>query len=215
MSKLAATIDYTLLKPTAGTAEVEGLCQTAIDRGYAAVCVWPLFAEMAADLLHEGDVRVAAVAAFPHGAVPLAMKLAELQDLRRNGATEADVVWNLPAFHEGEYRQLERELHALAYVAREEGLLLKVIIETGLMTSDEQLQAAARLCAEAEVGFVKTSTGWLGPGAAVGTVRRLRELLPGPVGIKASGGIRTRAAAQELVDAGATRIGTSADLLAE
>jgi deoxyribose-phosphate aldolase len=179
-------------------------CQEAERFNFAAVCVYPAYVRQAADLLQGKAPKVCTVIGFPTGATTSATKLYEAQEAVENGATELDVVINLGWLKAGKLNELHREI---GEICEETGQTVKAILETALLTDAEKRQAA-EICMEAGVAFLKTSTGWSG-GATVEDVLLLKEVTKQQVGIKASGGIRTRQQAVELIMAGATRLGTS------
>jgi deoxyribose-phosphate aldolase len=212
MSSLASMIDHTLLRPDAIAADVDRLCEEARRLGVYAVCVQPCFVRQAARALDGSGVRVAAVAAFPQGASATATKVFEARRSVEDGAAEIDVVANLGWIRAGELGALGAEIAAVVEAARP--ALVKVILETALFPDALKL-AAARAAVAAGAHFLKTSTGFGPGGATTADVHLLREAAGSAVGVKASGGIRTRAAAEAMIAAGATRIGTSvaADIL--
>lgn len=202
---LAPLIDHALLAPTATPDQVRQWCGEADRYGFASVCVYPIHVPLAVELLHhQRRVKVGTVIGFPTGATTPATKLFEAQEAVDKGATELDVVINLGWLKSGQHDALHREM---ATICEETGQLVKAILETSLLTPDE-MSLAAHLCMDAGVAFLKTSTGWQG-GATVAVVQQLHSLTQGRVGIKASGGIRTPDQAIALVQAGATRLGTS------
>jgi deoxyribose-phosphate aldolase len=201
---IAPLIDHALLNPTATPEQVRKCCEEADRYQFAAVCVYPVYVKQAAELLHGKSPQVCTVIGFPSGATTSATKLYEAQEAVENGATELDVVMHLGGLKAGKTDELYREI---AQICEETGKLVKVILETALLT-DAEKQLAVEICKDAGAQFVKTSTGWQG-GATVADVRLLKELTHGQIGIKASGGIRTIQQAFELVTAGATRLGTS------
>ncbi len=208
---LAPYIDYTLLRPGCRREEIHELCQTAIARGYAAVCVPPYFVEEARRQTEGTPVRVATVIGFPHGMHLTEVKATEARLALQMGAHELDMVINLAAYFSGEPRYVQAEIAHLATLAHEQGALLKVILETALLTP-AQITELCEWCAKAGADFVKTSTGFASKGAEVETVRLMRSVLPPIVQVKASGGIRTPDQAWAFIEAGATRIGTSTAL---
>jgi deoxyribose-phosphate aldolase len=182
-------------------------CQEADRYRFAAVCVYPVYVRQAAELLHGKSPKVCTVIGFPSGATTPAAKLYEAQEAVENGATELDVVIHVGGLKAGNTEQVYREI---AQICQETGQVVKAILETALLT-DDQKQLAAEICLDAGAQFLKTSTGWRG-GATVADVRLLKAVSGGEAGIKASGGIRTIEQALELVEAGATRLGTSRSL---
>lgn len=207
---LAALIDHTLLRPEAVGGEIDRLCDEARQFGFRTVCVQPCFVARAAQRLAGSFVGVATVVAFPHGATATAVKVFEARHAVADGATEVDMVANLGWIRAAEDGLLAEEVTAV--VAACPGVAVKVILETALFADPERKQAAARAVAAAGAAFVKTSTGYGPGGATVEDVALLRAAVGERAGVKASGGIRTRAQAQALVAAGATRIGASASM---
>jgi deoxyribose-phosphate aldolase len=201
---LAPFIDHTLLNPTATLEQVEQWCEEADQFNFAAVCVHPVYVKQATALLHGKRPNVCTVIGFPYGATTSAVKLYEAQEAVENGATELDVVINIGWLKAGKMDAVHREI---AEIHEATGQTIKAILETALLT-DAEKRAAAEVCMEAGVAYLKTSTGLYG-GATVADVRLLQELTKDRVGIKASGGIRTVEQALELIMAGATRLGTS------
>ncbi len=200
---IAPLIDHTLLNPIATPDQVEQWCAEADQFQFAAVCVYPTYVRLAAELLRGRQPQVCTVIGFPSGATTSAVKLYEAQEAVENGATELDVVINLGWLRVGKTEELHRELAEIC----ETGQTVKAILETNLLT-DAEKQLAAAICIDAGVQFLKTSTGWNG-GATVEDVRLLYAIAKEQVAIKASGGIRTIEQADQLILAGATRLGTS------
>ena len=200
----APLIDHALLAPAATPQQVEHWCAEADRFGFAAVCLAPTHVRQAVELLHGRAPAVCTVIGFPLGASTAATKLYEAQDAAENGATELDVVINLGWLKSGQTNPLHREL---ADIVEATGQTVKAILEMGLLDEAEK-RLAAEVCMDAGVAFLKTSTGWQG-GATVADVQLLKAITQDRVGIKASGGIRTPEQALALVEAGATRLGTS------
>jgi deoxyribose-phosphate aldolase len=205
---LAARIDHTLLRPDATQDQIRTLCAEAAAAGFASVCVPPCYVRYAAEQLHGTGVPVCTVVGFPLGYQITKVKFFEAHQALTDGATELDMVINVAAFKSGRLEEVEDEIGQLAELCHFKGALLKVIIETALLTEAE-IVAACALCAAAGADFVKTSTGFASRGASVADIELMRRVLPGSMRIKAAGGIRTRAAALTLVAAGADRIGSS------
>jgi deoxyribose-phosphate aldolase len=197
-------IDHTLLSATAGPEQVHQWCAEAVHHGFAGVCVFPSYVPLAAELLYRQRVRVVTVIGFPCGATTPAVKRYEALEAVDGGAQELDVVINLGWLRAGESDRLHREL---ATIVEDTKVPVKAILELAVLTPEEQ-HRAVELCLDAGVAFLKTSTGWAG-GATVAMVQQLRTWSRGRVGIKASGGIRTLEQVIALVEAGATRLGTS------
>lgn len=201
---IATYIDHALLNPTATPEQVEQCCAEAERFQFPAVCLYPAAVKQAAELLHGKPTKVCAVIGFPTGATTAAVKLYEAREAVENGAAELDIVINLGWLKAGKSEEIYREIAA---ICEETGKVVKAILETALLTDTEK-RLAAEICLDAGVAYLKTNTGWFG-GATVADVRFLYEITQGQVGIKASGGIRTLGQALELIEAGATRLGTS------
>jgi deoxyribose-phosphate aldolase len=206
---LAALVDHTLLRPEAGARDVDQLADEAKRFGFFSVCVQPCWVARASRAVAGTGVAVAAVVAFPHGANLTAIKVAEASRARDDGATELDLVANLGWIAAGEDAAVRDELAAVVSAAR--GATVKVILETGLW-SPERAAELARVAVAGGATFVKTSTGFNGGGATVEAVAALRRAVGPLVGVKASGGIRTRAQALAMLAAGATRLGASSSI---
>lgn len=209
---LASYIDHTLLRPDATEQQVLQLCDEARNYGFAAVCVPPCYVQLAKDRLGVGtQVKVATVIGFPLGYQHPKVKFLETHQAIADGANEIDVVMNVSAFKSGKYEAVENELGDLAKFCHLKEAELKVIIETALLTNEEIVKAC-ELCANAEVDFVKTSTGFAAGGATLEHIKLMRRVLPTSMKIKASGGIKTFADAETLIRAGADRLGCSASI---
>ena len=207
---LAKYIDHTLLKPDATEAQIEKLCAEAREYGFASVCVNSCYASLAARLLAGSDVAVCCVVGFPLGAATTAAKAFEAADAAQNGATEIDMVINVGAAKDGRWDDVEADIAGVA-AAIEGKALLKVIIETCLLTDAEKIEAC-RAAVRAGADFVKTSTGFSKAGATAADVALMRKTVGPDVGVKAAGGIRTYADAVRMIEAGASRIGASAGI---
>ncbi len=211
MPNLAATLDHTLLRPDCTEAQITQLCQEARDHSFASACVPPCYVPLAARELSGSNVAVCTVIGFPLGYSSSRVKFREAEIALAEGATELDMVLNVSALKSGNLAVVQAEVEDLADLVDVHDALLKVIIETALLT-EQEIATAALLCAEAGAHFVKTSTGFASRGASVADVELLRRVLPAGVRIKASGGIRTQAQALALLAAGADRLGTSNSL---
>lgn len=207
MINLNRFLESTLLKPTMTDREVDVLVRDAMDEQFMGVCVPPFWVKKVKRDLKEEDIQVVTVIGFPFGFEGTATKVAEAKEAIKNGADELDLVWSQTAFHSG-MSWPKIEIAQLAKICHEEELVLKVIIETAYLNSD-QIREACLICRDAGADFVKTSTGYAPSGAKVEDIRLMRQVLPSAIGIKASGGIKTLEFALELIDAGADRIGTS------
>lgn len=205
---MVAMIDHTFLKPFGMPRDVEVLCEEARAWGFGAVIVTPPEVERCRSLLAGTRVKVGTVVGFPSGQHTPEVKEAEARDGLRRGAVELDMVLNVRALQAGALEVVRAEFEALARVCRAGGALSKVILETCYLT-DDQKRLACRLAVEAGLDFVKTSTGLAAGGATVEDIRLMRAAVGQDMGVKASGGIRDLATAQAMIEAGATRIGTS------
>lgn len=208
---LASKIDHTLLKADASEKEVKKICAEAMEFGFAAVCIPPYFVRKSKLWLSDSKVKVATVVGFPLGYSHTPAKVEEARRAIDEGADEIDMVINLIALKAGDWNYLKNELTSAATIVQLRGGKLKVILETGLLNETEIIKAC-ELCKEMTVDFVKTSTGFIQPGATVEAVKLLRANLPKSIKIKASGGIRTKEFALELIEAGADRLGCSASV---
>jgi deoxyribose-phosphate aldolase len=206
---IARYIDHTLLKPEATRAEIVKLCAEAKKYRFAAVCVNPVFVKTAREQLADSGVKVCTVIGFPLGATTTAVKVFEAAEAADNGADELDMVINIGALKGGDEAYVADEIAAVVEAAR--GRIVKVILETGLL-SDREKALACRLAAKAGAHFVKTSTGFGPGGATIADVRLMRESAGPRLAVKASGGVRSREAALEMIGAGASRIGTSSGI---
>jgi len=200
----AAYIDHTMLDPTALGDRLDQTCAESDRYGFATVCVYPCYIRRAVDWLHNKKPLVSTVIGFPSGASTAQTKLYEAQEAVDNGAQELDVMINLGLVKAGNTDALLQEI---AQICESTRVPVKAILEMSLLNHDEQV-LAAEVCMDAGVSYLKTSTGWSG-GATVEQVKLLKSISRGRVGIKASGGIKTLAMAIALIEAGATRIGTS------
>lgn len=203
--KLNKYIDHTLLKPEATEEQILKLCDEALEYDFYSVCVNSCYVPLAVDKLSGSDVKVAAVAGFPLGAMSTASKVFEAREAVEAGASEIDMVINVGALKEGRYEYVLHEITALVDVCP----CLKVIIETCLLT-DEEIVKACELAVEAGADFVKTSTGFSTGGATSEDIALMRETVGNKAKVKASGGIRTLADAEKFVELGADRLGCSA-----
>jgi len=206
MSDLAPYIDHTLLKPEATREQIETLCAEAAEHKFSTVCVNGSRVELAYSLLEESDVQVAAVVGFPLGAAEADSKRYETEVAIDQGAGEIDMVINVGRFRDGDHDYIVREIRDVVESADDH--VVKVILETCLLT-DSQIAKACNLVVQAQAHFVKTSTGFGSSGATIEHVKLMRETVGQFAGVKAAGGIRDEATARAMVEAGATRLGTS------
>ncbi|RYD55205.1 MAG: deoxyribose-phosphate aldolase [Sphingobacteriales bacterium] len=208
---IAPYIDHTVLKPTTVDADIVRLCEEAKNNKFAAVCVPPYFINKAVSFLEGSSVKVTTVIGFPFGYSSTGSKLEEITQAIADGADELDIVHNMAALKIRDYNTLEEEMSQCVALAHSEGKVVKVIIESGVLTDAEVIHCC-KLYASLNVDFVKTSTGYAETGATAHAVRLMRANLPVNIAIKASGGIRNFTFAKELIAAGATRLGCSAGM---
>ncbi len=213
--QFAKLMDSTLLKPTATREDILRLCEEAIQYHFATVVVFPFWLPVAKRALQDSDVKPATVVGFPFGASGRSVKLYEARTAITNGAKELDVVINVSALKSGERNLVEAEVRELVDTSRITGMtqdakrtVLKFIIECFYLT-DEEKKIACEIIRDAGGDFVKTSTGTAPGGATVEDIRLIRNVVGPDIGVKAAGGIRTTEQAMEMLDAGASRIGTS------
>jgi deoxyribose-phosphate aldolase len=209
VTDLARYIDHTLLKADATAKDIEKLCAEAREHGFFSVCVNGSRIELARQLLDGSDVKVASVVGFPLGAMESDVKRFETEAAIDNGAHEIDVVLNIGRLKDGDDAFILRELRDLVEAADER--IVKVILETCLLTREQKIRACL-LVIEAGAHFVKTSTGFSSGGATLDDVKLMRETVGPKFGVKASGGIRDSATARAMIEAGATRLGTSSSV---
>lgn len=208
---IASFIDHTILKPDTISVEISKLCAEAVQYGFASVCVPPYFIAQAKKEVAGSAVKVATVIGFPFGYSHHLAKVAEVKEALAAGADELDMVVNIAAVVAGDRATLEAEIAAITGAIGSNGAALKLILETGILTND-QIVACCALYRRYPVQFLKTSTGYAAKGASVEAVQLMRQNLPEHIQIKASGGIRDFTFAQQLIDAGATRLGCSASV---
>ncbi len=202
-------IDHTLLKPEATQAQIDQICDEAVEFQFASVMINPSWVKHAAQRLKGSGVAVGTVVGFPLGAHTPEVKAMETRQALRDGATEIDMVINIGALKSGQYDLVRADIARVTDAVRETGAITKVILETALLTDEEKV-IASRLAKEAKADFVKTSTGFSTAGATVFDVALMREAVGPDMGVKAAGGIRTQADIEDMIAAGATRIGASA-----
>ncbi len=201
-------IEHTALKPDLKIEEVEKLCNEAIQYQFAGVCVPTYFLDIASGILTDAGIEIITVIGFPYGYNSLISKFDEAEDALAKGADHLDMVINIAAVKNNDWDTVENEVETIAKLVRSENKIIKLIAETGLM-SEVELDLICKIANEFNIDYLKTSTGINGPGADVETIIFLREALNKTIRIKASGGIKTKAFALELIEAGADRIGTS------
>lgn len=208
---IASYIDHTLLKPEASESDVLKVCAEAAEYGFKSVCVNPIWVKTVKKALKGSGVLACSVVGFPLGATPTDVKSFEARGAVLDGADEVDMVINIAAARAEDKGALTEDISAVAEAVHASGAILKVIIETALLT-DTQKVLACEAAVEAGADFVKTSTGFNGGGATVEDIALMRRTVGPELGVKASGGVRSLADAQAMIAAGATRIGASSGI---
>ncbi len=212
MTNISSYIDHTILKPTTTHMDIKKICEEAIQYDFKAVCIPPSLVTTARrELQVARSPLVATVIGFPFGYSVLKAKLSEVEQALTDGADELDMVIDLTALRNGDWSYIEKEISALTDTIHDQRRVIKVIIESGILTDDEIIRCCG-ICSKAGVDFVKTSTGYAEKGATIEAVQLIRKHLPAGIKIKASGGIRTYEFARQLIDAGADRLGCSASV---
>ena len=205
---LSSYIDHTILKPDCNTQDIQRICEEAMTHNFAAVCIPPFYVSLAANLLEESPVKVATVIGFPLGYNTTPAKVEEVKKAIDEGADEVDAVINICAVKNANWNYVANDIESVVTATHLKGKKVKIILETGLLTSDE-IKKVCELCVKSGADFVKTSTGFSDTGATIEAVNLMRETVGKKAKIKASGGIRTPEDAQRFVEAGASRLGTS------
>lgn len=208
---IAARIDHTLLKADSTEKDIVQLCHEAVKYGFASVCVNPTYICTAARLLHGSSVMPSTVIGFPLGAAMTEVKIQEILAARAHGAREVDAVMNISRAKSGDWKAVQRDIEQMVITAQTCGLIIKVIIETAVLTEAEKQRAAA-IIKEAGADYIKTSTGFAGAGATIADVRNLKQWVGPNVRVKASGGIKTPEFARQLIESGADRLGSSSGI---
>jgi len=204
-------LDYTLLKPNTTIQDITNLCKEAEKHELKAVCIPPYYVELAAKQLANTRCLVCTVAGFPMGYSSIASKVEEIRRAVDQGASEIDVMINVSAVKSNDWNYVRNEIESLTTAVHLKGKVIKLILETGLLTKEE-IKKLCNYAKENSVDFIKNSTGFHAEGASVATVEFLRENLPTNIKIKAAGGIRSAAFARQLLEAGANRLGSSSCL---
>ncbi|UXR65794.1 deoxyribose-phosphate aldolase [Bdellovibrio bacteriovorus] len=207
--QLSRYIDHTLLKPEAQLAQIEKLCAEATEHSFFSVCVNTSYVKACADLLKDSSVKVCCVVGFPLGAMDTESKAAETTTAIRNGAQEIDMVIQIGALKDRRLDYVRDDIKAVVRAAQ--GHTVKVIIETSLLNNDDKV-LACKAALEAGAHFVKTSTGFGGGGATVDDVKLMKSVVGNQMEVKASGGIKDAQQANAMIEAGATRLGTSSGI---
>jgi deoxyribose-phosphate aldolase len=208
---IAGMIDHTLLKADATPKQITQLCAEARQYHFATVCVNPINVKLCADQLRGSKVKVCSVVCFPLGATTSESKAAETKKALEDGASEIDMVINIGALKAGDSALVESDIRSVVTMAHKVGALVKVILETCLLTDEEKV-LGCQLSKKAGADFVKTSTGFSTAGATVHDVQLMRQTVGPEMGVKAAGGIHSREEAEAMIKAGATRIGASAGI---
>lgn len=210
-SKLAGMIDHTLLKADATADQIDKICQEALEYGFGAVCVNGYWVKRCKANLAGSTVRIATVVGFPLGAMATKAKVSEAKRAIKDGAEEIDMVMNIGELKSGDLAAVAQDIQSVVLEAHAHQAIVKVIIETSLLTETEKVTACL-IAKEAGADFVKTSTGFSTGGATAEDVSLMRNVVGGEMGVKASGGIRTYDDAIRMVEAGASRIGASSGI---
>ncbi len=206
--ELARMIDHTILKPEATPDEVTNLCREALEYKFASVCINPAYVTLAKEIVHDSAVKVCTVIGFPLGATTTGSKVHEAEEAISNGAQEVDMVVNVGRLKSGNLKYVEEDIRAVVAAAHAHSVIVKVIIETCLLT-DKEKEDACTAAKRAGADFVKTSTGFSKGGATAADVALMRRVVGPSIGVKASGGIRSYADTLLMIESGATRIGAS------
>ena len=208
---IAQYIDHTLLKPTATWEDIEKICREAMEYGFAAVCVPPLYVKKVKEFLGDSPVKVATVIGFPFGYSAIEAKVAEIVLAIVDGADELDMVVNISAIKNKDWTFIANEINTVMPIIKSKQKVIKVIIESGVLTEQEIIKCCD-IYGAAGVDYVKTSTGFAEKGASINAVKIIRAHLSDAVKIKASGGIKSFSFAKELINAGANRLGCSSSV---
>lgn len=207
---IAKYIDHTILKPEATVEDVKKLCKEAKEYNFASVCVNACYAKLVSTELSGSDVKTCVVVGFPLGAMTKEAKAFETTQAIENGATEIDMVINVGALKDKNYELLKEDIEAVVNAAKGKAIV-KVIVETCLLTDEEKVKAC-EISKEAKADFVKTSTGFSSGGATKEDIALMRKTVGPELGVKASGGVRDYKTAMDMINAGASRIGASASI---
>lgn len=209
-TSLANYIDHTLLKPDATKEDIDTIIEEALVHQFYAVCVHPHWVAYCNERLKDSKIKVCTVVGFPFGTNFTSVKAFETEEAVKNGADEIDMVLNIGALKAQQDEFVKKDIEAVVNAAGDD-VLVKVIIETALLTTEEKIRAC-QLAQQAHADFVKTSTGFSGGGATVEDIKLMCDTVSPNMGVKASGGVRNRVQAEKLIEAGATRIGSSSSV---
>jgi deoxyribose-phosphate aldolase len=210
-NEVASKIDHTLLKPDATESEIKLLCDEAKKFDFASVCINPCYVSLCQSLLKGSSVKVCTVIGFPLGSTTTETKKFEAEQALKNGAQELDMVINVGQLKHGNYDYVFNDISSIVTTAKSANAICKVILETALLTDEEKVKACI-ICKRAGADFVKTSTGFSKGGATVGDIALMKYVVGSGIGVKASGGIRSREDAEAMIASGADRIGASASV---
>lgn len=210
MDRINRMIDHTLLKADAKEEEIRSLCKEAIDNDFIAICVNPDYINLSREILKDSRVKIATVIGFPLGADTKEVKAFATKDAIDKGASEIDMVINIAALKNKNYIKVKEDIEAVVQATNNKAIV-KVIIETALLTREEKIQAC-KLAMKAGADFVKTSTGFSSSGASIEDVKLMKSIVGDRLQVKASGGIRDRKTGEEMIKAGASRLGTSSGI---
>ena len=208
---IATFIDHTLLKADSSPDDITQLCNEAVQFEFRAVCVPPYYVNLASNVVAETGVKVATVIGFPMGYAATAAKVEEIKRAINDGVDEVDIVINIAAVKNKHWSYVKNDIDSTTRTAQLRGKIVKIIFETSLLTQDE-IQKLCEICNQVEVDFVKTSTGYNGEGATTELVKLLKTNLTNSIKVKAAGGIKSKADAEELISAGADRLGSSSSI---
>lgn len=211
MDHLNKYIDHSILKSDCKIEDIEQICREAILHNFAAVCIPPYYISLASKLLKDSEVKVATVIGFPMGYSSTKSKLQEIKDAISDGADEIDFVQNISAVLNEDYNYLSKEINVCLQPIRLNNKIIKVILETGIL-SDNNIIECCKIYARAKVDFIKTSTGYASKGASIEAIRLIKQHIPESISIKASGGIKDYDTTMLMIEAGASRIGTSSGI---
>jgi deoxyribose-phosphate aldolase len=208
---LAGKIDHTLLKPDATPDEIKKLCDEAAKFKFASVCINPCYVTLCKNLLSGTGVKICTVIGFPLGSTTSEVKQYEAEQAIMNGTNEIDMVINVGQHKQGNYEYVFNDIKQVVLIAKKKNVICKVILETALLTDEEKIRACL-ICKKAGADFVKTSTGFSKGGATVGDIALMKYVVGSSIGVKASGGIRSKEDARAMIESGADRIGASASV---
>jgi deoxyribose-phosphate aldolase len=209
--ELAKYIEHTNLKPNCTKEDIVVLCNEAIENGFYGICVPPYFVQLVKKIIGKKNIKIISVAGFPLGYSTVGAKVEEAKKAIISGADEIDMVMNIAAFKSGDFQTVQNDIQSVVTVCHLQNKKIKVIIETAYLSEDE-IKFACKICANCEVDFVKTSTGYADKGAEIKNIKLIRDTLPLKIKIKAAGGIKTKKQAIDFINAGADVLGSSNSL---